>query len=815
MQDSSPKTPSFQKQPLFLAAPLALALFAGLIYGSILAAVDTRSSLYLLEQYRPSVPTRLYDRNGEVFAELYRHRQELVPFQQIPAHVRQAFLAVEDTNFYKHWGLDFRGIARAFYKNILAGGVVQGGSTLTQQLAKQIYLNAEGRRFRSYLQKIRETILALQIEEAFSKEEILEVYFNVIYLGHGCKGIACAARLYFNKKAADLSIAEGALLARLPRAPVYYSPFKNPQQARKAHRYVLERMVAAGFLAPQQIANIYDNFWLQYWPRIITRSPSQTTWGNRLNEAPYFTEYVRQILEQLPQVGPEALYTQSLQIYTTLDRQHQRIAQREMKNVRSKIAYIARGHALGKGSTGVDYTLFDLVGMLRRVFPIHEPIINELSNREKVRRNVEEKLLDGLQLLSYLSPADRESAALDFFRQKVSSNFIQLQLQQAFVSIQSRTGYITAMIGGTEFSPRNQFNRVLQAYRQPGSAFKIFVYGAALEQRTISSQTTIHDAPFLRAASDGSSWTPENYDPGFRGLVSASRALASSLNTCAVQVYLRVGYDPIRDIAGRLMKMTNSAARLKEEPSLALGASEITPMELTTAMAVIANEGRDVTPFAIRYVSDFAGNIIYNQEDQIRKTLAIKTQEDRIQLIEPGLAYILRRMLQYVSDSGTARYGLRRPEHGDFTGEFASKTGTTSNYSDAWITGFNPEYSATVWFGFDKSSVTMGAGQSGGGIAAPVIGRIFRSIYKERNLPYPKFEKRDAGVNTLPQGVIYSKCKGLALAERVVAGEIQKLQEEEPCEGQPIYDERRLLMGEMGITEEDIDADTETPLEFR
>ena len=216
---------------MFYRLPPILAILGGLIFGLIITAIDLRSSLSLLNKYRPSVATRLYDRNGEVFAELYRHRQELISFHEIPPHVIHAFLAVEDTNFYNHFGLDFGGILRAAFVNLLAGKIVQGGSTLSQQLAKQIYVNAEGHRYRSFIQKIRETVLALQIEEELSKDEILEVFFNVIYLGHGCKGLACAARLYFDKKVSDLNLTEGALLARLPRAPIIYSPFKNPRES--------------------------------------------------------------------------------------------------------------------------------------------------------------------------------------------------------------------------------------------------------------------------------------------------------------------------------------------------------------------------------------------------------------------------------------------------------------------------------------------------------------------------------------------------------------------------------------------------------
>ncbi len=787
-------------------APFLFSLVAGLSFGLVVAQVDNRSSLFLLKQYQPSVPTRLYDRNGEVFAEFYHHRQELVSFDEIPTHVLHAFLAVEDTNFFHHFGIDFPGIARSAFKNIMANRIVQGGSTLTQQLAKQIYLNAEGHRDRSFIQKIREVVLALQIEEEMSKEDILEIYFNVIYLGHGCKGIACASRLFFNKKTSDLTIAEGAMLARLPRAPVLYSPFKNPEKARIAHRYVLQRMADAKYLASNQVEMIHTKFWHEYWPKIIVHSPSQSTWGSRLDEAPYFTEYVRQILEAHPKIGKGALYTSSLNIYTTLDRHHQQVAHQEMERIRIQVNKQARAHALQKGVAGVDFELFNLMRSLQLVFPLPKLAISEITPKKKLRNMIEETMLDGMQLLTYLSPADKEAAAFDAFRQEVSSNLIQLQVQQAFISIEPQTGYITSMIGGAEFSPRNQFNRVLQARRQPGSAFKIFVYGSALEQRSISSETPLNDAPFLRSAADGSSWTPENYDPGFRGLVSAKRALASSLNTCAVQTFYRIKAPPIIDFASRLMKISNGPIRFEDGPTLALGSSEITPMELTLSMSILANGGRDVIPFAVRYVTDFSGNTIYDREDKIREILTIKAKEKSIQIIEPGVAYILQNMLQYASDAGTVRYGLREPDQGGFRGDFSAKTGTTSNFSDAWVSGFNPDYAATVWFGFDKSSVTMGPGQSGGGIASPVIGRFFRRIYQEKKQRYPRFAEH-SNWHSVPEDVVHSSCKGLAVKARVVDGIKQELEEKGPCSGERIYDERRLLMKELGITPEDIGAE--------
>ncbi|MDH5656554.1 MAG: PBP1A family penicillin-binding protein, partial [Spirochaetia bacterium] len=764
--------------------------------------------------YRPSIPTRLYDRNGRVFAELFRHKQELTPLQQIPAHVIQAFLAVEDDNFYNHFGIDILGIMRAMMKNILAGRVVQGGSTLTQQLAKQIYLNAEGIRKRTLYQKIRETLLALQIEHSLSKEEILEVYFNVIYLGHGCKGLACASRVYFNKKVEDLTLAEAALLSRLPKSPVDYSPFRNPERAKEQHKFVLNRMAEVGFIDHSEIKEIHDDFWNEYWGRVIVQSPSRNIWANKLDLAPYFTDYVRQILEAVEEVGPEIMYTRGLRVYTTLDLDQQRIADEELHKMLEKVNKVSRKYAQSEGKGGVDMSLFNIFQTLSLILPVGKPQIKSLSDREKIRRAMEEGLLDPAELLSLLSPSYNSSAAFEELRKDTVSFLSNLEVQGAFVTIEPRTGYITTMIGGADFSPQNQYNRALYARRQPGSAFKIFVYGSALRERAMGTNSTLNDAPFFAIDKFGSTWSPGNYDEGFRGLVTASTAMALSLNTCSVQVYYKIGASPIIDFANTLMKIS-SPRRFNSDPALALGASEVTPIELATAVAIISNEGKDVIPFPIRYVTDQSGNVLYNQESRVRKTIAAKTRENKVQIIEPGLAYLMKKMMTIVANRGTATRGMR--DQGGFKGDIAVKTGTTSSWSDAWIAGFNPEYATVIWFGFDKSSITMGPGHAGGSIAAPVLGSFMKRYYSEMNMDNPEF-KKSSSEGSVPEGIIPDTCGGLALAPvRDENGNYIKVYNgEEICAGEEhkIYDQRELLMKELGITKKDLGVGSET-LKFK
>ena len=781
-----------------LGVLLTLGVIGGAVFGFAVSEIAAGSNLGMLANYRPSTPTRLYDRNGIVFAELYRHKQELIAYSDIPPHVVQAFLAVEDDNFFNHFGLDFLGIFRAAIKNVLAGDIVQGGSTLTQQVAKQIYLEHDGRRERSFRQKVRETMLALQIEEELSKEEILEVYFNVIYLGQGCRGLVCAARVYFQKKPQDLALPEAAVLARLPKSPVQYSPFRNPRAAMQQHKLTLRRMANSGSLPADQVERMHREFWAQYWPRVIVRSPSQTVWSSRLDLAPYFTDHVRQLLEAAPEVGPTRLYTKGLQVYTTLDLKHQEAAEAELfRKLKEANRYSSR-FTSNLGTGGVDDSLFEIFGTLGYVLPIGYMKSKGLTDRELVRRQIKNQFADAAELLTLLTGASNQGGAVEEFRKDTRTFFSDLQIQGAFLNIEPRTGYITSMIGGGDFSPTNQFNRALRARRQPGSAFKIFVYGAALEQRVIDTQSALNDAPMFTIAPDGSAWEPVNYGEGFMGLVPAASALARSLNVCAVQVFYSVGPEPIIDLASRLMKITNPN-RFTPDPALALGSSEITPFELVTAASIIANDGKDVIPFAVRYVRDQAGNTIYNQEEQIRRVLAVKMREKQIQVIEPGLAYILREMLKGTTNFGTTSYAVRN--EAGFHGELATKSGTTSGWSDAWVVGFNPEYASVVWFGFDKK-LTMGSSGSGSPMAGPVIGGFYRRIYDGRASPRYA-DRADGGVR--PAGVTTGKCGGLALDPKIIHGRMRRVNWPDcPTEEGRMRDMRDLIMDQNKVKPEEL-----------
>jgi penicillin-binding protein 1A len=717
------KTLKFTLYSLFLSA-----LFGGLFFGYILSEVNQGKELQKLASYQPTTPTKLYDTNGVLFAELYRHKQELLKYQDIPPHVIQAFLSVEDDNFFNHFGIDFMAIGRAAIKNVLAGRIVQGGSTLTQQLAKTILQE----RKKTFARKFLEALLTLQIEQEYTKEEILEIYFNLIYLGHGTTGLSSAANVYFQKDVRDLDLAEAALLARLPKAPVNYSPFKNPMEAKNAHMVVLGLMAKNGFVPKENIKRIHEEFWNRYWPVVITQSPSRSTWGAKLNRAPHFTEWVRQILEK--ELGDEAVYTGGLRVYTTLDVRKQEIAEEELRTAliaQDKYAFGANFRYAGRA----DRSLVSLYNLLGTVFPVGAPFITSLDDRQVFRLELEKQMAPALELLTDFVPSENENAAVKEFRRSSLVFSSNLHVEGAIVTIDHQTGYIQTMVGGSRFTPKNQFNRAMSARRQTGSAFKPIVYAAAINNRSVGSGTGIMDAPLTTLTEEGEGYSPQDISGDFRGMVPLSRALSLSLNIVSVQVLMRTGTDAVIDFASRVSK--TGKARFPTGPALALGVAELTPYEMAVAYSIMANKGKDVIPFSVRYVLNQSGSVVYNREKQVQEELAEEAKNGTIQVIPEATAYIIKQMLIGVATGGTPTAALRDADKGNYRGESGGKTGSTSSYTNVWYCGFDPKYTSVVWMGFDKSSLSLGQGTTAAGVAAPIWGKLYSRWYNGG--PYPSF----------------------------------------------------------------------------
>ena len=731
-----------KKLKLTLIAFYTIASLGGIFFGYIISEVNQGKEIEKLATYQPTTPTRLYDINGIPFSELYRHKQELIQFRDIPPHVINAFLSVEDDNFYNHVGIDFIAIVRAAFVNVISGRIVQGGSTLTQQLAKTILQN----RKKTLARKFLEALLTLQIEQEYTKDEILEIYFNLIYLGHGTTGISSAATVYFNKDVRDLDLVEAAILARLPKAPVKYSPFKNPDIAKRAHLEVLKAIAKNGFLKKEDVASLHEQFWKDYWSIVITQSPSRSTWGTRLQKAPYFTEWIRKDLEK--RLGEETLYTGGLKVFTTLDIAKQEIAEEELVAALKKQDAIAFGASKGYNNRA-DKSLVDMYNFLGSIFPVVPPNITLLDPRQTFQLELTE-ILDPMDLLVNFSPVENEGSAVEEYKKLTQGYSQNLHVEGAFISLDHHNGHIVTMLGGSRFSPKNQFNRATQARRQTGSAFKPFVYGAAINDRAVGSGTGIMDAPLTTITEEGEGWSPQDISGDFRGMVPLTRALALSLNIVSVQVLMRTGIDSVIEFTSKLTKA--NPARFPRGPSLALGVAELTPLEMAVGYSIYANKGKDVRPIGIRYVQDQSGNMLWDNEKEVKAELSAKEQDGSIQIIPEATAFILRKMLIDTASYGSPSLGLRGEEYGNFKGDVAGKTGSTSSYSNAWFCGFDPRITSIVWLGFDKNTITLGQGQTAAYISAPIFGKIYKRWSQGKQVPKWADEY---GVDTPPSEVVF------------------------------------------------------------
>lgn len=738
---------------------LVISLAGGLMLGFIVNAIERKNDIERLAIFQPNLPTRIYDIEGRLVSELFQHQRKLVRLEEIPRAVIDVFLAVEDTGFYDHFGIDFQGILRAMIENVKAGSIVQGGSTITQQLVKGIYTGGE----RTIARKIYEAVMALVVEKEFSKDEILEMYFNQIYLGHGAYGIASASKFYFNKEVSELGIMEGAILSALPKSPHGYSPFRNFHRSYERNRMVLNRLVALGYITAEESHLYYKSFWENYWPTIVSTPGSATIYGEKNNLAPYFTENVRQ--ELVSRFGEDEVYTRGLQVYTSLNLDHQASAEKHLMEKVVEQDPVAA--AANQVIEGVELELFNFYEDMALALPLPN-IVAEYSLADDLRQKVKERLIDSMDLLTLSAPAPAvNDFAVDFFKMNKEQNR-NINVQGAFLSMEHDTGRITAMIGGREFKASDQFNRALMARRQPGSSFKPFVYGAALEERAVHYSSGFLDAPIMNIEPDGSMWAPSNYSGGYQGYVLMNRALMYSINIVSIQIYDMVGPEKISDFAGRLLHVNPS--RFQANPSLALGASEVTPLEILRAYSTIANSGKDVIPHSILYVTDRDGNIIYEAEKEVFEEISRLERQEEIQIIEESVAFILRRMMENVVDSGTARKGVR--EDGEFKYDAAGKTGTTSAWNDAWFVGFTGDLAAVVWMGLDSGSMTLGKYQAGGSVCAPVWGKVMKDVYEARG------EKPENFSSVPPRGVkLGLVCEGMGRLPNPDCGEEQVLVE--------------------------------------
>ncbi len=692
-----------------LAWLLGLAFAAGtsllIVIGIALAvAYPNLPDISALADYRPKLPLRVYSVEGELLGEFGEERRTLTPIGEIPQVMKNAVLAIEDARFYSHGGVDYLGVVRAGLANV-GRAKSQGASTITMQVARNVYLSAE----KSYTRKIYEILLTFKLEHLLTKDQILEIYMNQIFLGNRAYGFAAASEAYFGKPLKDVTVAEAAMLAGLPKAPSAYNPISNPKRARSRQLYIIDRMLDNGFInEAQALAAQKEELQIKNGPH-----------GARVH-GEYIAETVRQLM--YAQYG-DAVYTRGLSVFTTIKAEDQNVAYRALRKgiMDFERRQIYRGPEKFVTLPSDPKELDDAIDDALIDHPDNDEVMSAVvldANPRKItaiRQNgdafdiVGEGLRPAQSGLSDKAPPNikiRRGAIIRVVRTpKNAWEITQLpEVEGAFVALDPRTGAIQALVGGFDFG-KSKFNHVTQAWRQPGSSFKPFIYSAALE-KGFTPATVINDAPlFFDAGVTGSQpWEPKNYDGTFDGPMSLRRGLAKSKNMISIRILQSIGAQYAQDWATRF---GFDAEKHPAYLTMALGAGSVTPLQMATAYSVFANGGYRVNPYLIARVTDYKGRSL------VETTPAPLDESARV--LEERNAFIMTSLLGEVTTSGTAARARSTLRRADIYG----KTGTTNDSMDAWFAGYQPTLTAIVWMGYDTPK-KLGERETGGGLSLPI-----------------------------------------------------------------------------------------------
>ncbi len=678
-------------------------------------------SLEVLTDYRPKIPLRVYTADGHLIGEFGEERRAVVAIQEVPPIMKQAILAAEDDRFYEHGGIDYAGILRAAGANLLGGGKRQGASTITQQVARNFFLTGE----KTYTRKLYEALLSFKIESNLTKDQIFELYINQIFLGQRAYGFAAAAQIYFGKPLKDVSIAEAAMLAGLPKAPSAYNPIVNPNRARLRQHYVLRRMHELGYINETQHQAALKE------PLVVKRELA----GYAVH-AEYVAEMARQITVER---FPEDVYSRGMKVYTTIIKAEQEAAYNSLRRgvmdydkrhgYRGAESYLDMKDIKSDQDEAIDEALQDIpdAGDL-----IPALVLAADSKQIKVyRKGGEIVALTGdamkfaARMLDDKAPPNKRLKRGAIVRlmkdEKGAWQISQLpEVESAFVAVDPKNGAIRALVGGFDFN-RNKFNHATQAWRQPGSSFKPFIYSASLE-KGYSPGSVIADEPIvIPAAQTGSqAWEPHNYDGKYEGPMKMRTALAKSKNMVSIRILQSIGTQYAQDYAGRF---GFDPAKHPPYLTMALGAGSVTPWQMVTGYAVFANGGYKINPFVVREIRD--------EKDQVlAKAAAIEAGDESIRVIDPRNAFLMDTMLRDVTIYGTAAKASAILKRQDLAG----KTGTTNEYVDAWFCGYQMTVAGCAWIGFDQPK-KLGDKETGGVAALPIwIGYMNRALKDVPNL---------------------------------------------------------------------------------
>ncbi len=687
---------------------LGIALVSGVLFVALLFFIFSFGlpTVESLKDYKPSPGTMILAEDGRVLGQIKIEKGIYVPLKRIPKYMVNALLATEDPRFFQHTGIDYRGILRAALKNIIAVRVSQGGSTITQQLTKVVFLSPE----RKFKRKIKEIILARRLEKELTKDEILELYLNKVYFGHGAYGVQMASKTYFGKNIWEVNQAEAALLAGLPKSPAAYSPYSDIDLTKLRQWHVLKRMVAEGYLTEEKSKTIYDQ------PLNLENLRTQE------DIAPFVVDYVRKYIEK--KYGSDVLYQGGLKVYTTIDADIQRTAGIALKEglraldkrqgFRGRVGFkqlkstpiewgslhvmVKPGESFNAHVLAVEDSYITVKGRGMMGFIVHDDMAWALVKPKKTKDAPDEfkKPAELVQLGDIIKVRLKE-----YDKKKQVASFILEQtplVEGAVVSIEPYTGYVRALVGGYDFV-EGGFNHALEAKRQPGSAFKPFIYGAALENG-FTPASILMDLPVIHEKSEfeKKGWKPVNYDERFLGPMRLRTALALSRNAVTVALIEKIGLDKTIDFA----RKAGITSPISYDYTTALGSSAVTPIELTSAYATFASGGIRTEPIIIKSIINGNGEALESYPPQPSEA------------IDRTTAYLVTSLLKSVVQEGTGRGAKSLGKI------LAGKTGTTNNFVDAWFVGYAPSIVTGVWVGYDNSQASLGSKETGARVALPI-----------------------------------------------------------------------------------------------
>ena len=700
-----------------------------------------------------ALPTKLVDINGELITEFASdEKRELTEYNALPQHLIDALISREDRIFFKHRGFSIKATVRAVIGQLL-GQNLGGGSTLTQQTAGLIYCNRTEKTVR---RKLKELWWAIQMERRFSKQEILEKYMNIVYLGGGTSGVEAASKYYFGHSAQRITPAESAILVIQLSSPARYNPFDHPNVAMSRQQYVLEAMVKEGYITQAQASDSFDRYWADF---DYTRT-STPAYFRRDDMAPWFSEYVRRELGSMI-YGSEDIYTGGFTVNTTLNLAHQKAAEEIMAR------YIERANSLyqkvmNSQNRGVYRTYIPMTEALALLFNLSGIKVSQQRSQGLALAEYNNRINPIIDVMSLMTGIDSlKIGVVNRSTEMSKSRLSQTTIEGTMVALENSTGYITALVGGSKYDSENQFIRAVQARVQPGSTFKPLYYSAAIDSGKYTATTPISDTPVVFYTQDGKPYIPQNFRGEWKGNVQLWYALAHSMNVPSLKILDGIGFDAAIKRAVALLGISEeelpSRAFVPGYP-IGLGVCSVRPIEIARAFAIFANGGREVTPMAVRSIEDRNGNVIMNPERDIRQALQAKGAA--AQVISPQTAYIMTQLLEQTVRSGTlasgaslysrdwrlsgSKFETTGPDGKKFIMPAAGKTGTTQNWADAWAVGFTPYYTSVFWFGFDRPGQSLGLDITGSTLAGPAWGDFMEVT--NQGLSYKNFSRPANGL---------------------------------------------------------------------